>query len=263
MPQPALSAALTQYLQSDAPQPLHATHIIGDGDFRAIGAEFLEHLVRLGGLRPEQRVLDIGCGFGRMALPLTCYLGDSGRYLGFDIVQEPIDWCRQQISPRHSGFRFEWLDFRHPLYNTGGGVTGYRGFRATLPGLEQLQPDFVFAVSVFTHLEQTDIEHYLADISRLLPSGGTLLFTAFLLGQATPPLLPGCVFPTEAWRSSGGPLTALIGAPLTAAVGIEANWLQQQLTRHQLLSTQLHFGHWRWGHGVHAPFQDILVCRKV
>ena len=262
MHRPSPANAITRYLQSNAPQPLHARHIIGDGDFRAIGAEFLDHMVTLGGLQPQQRVLDIGCGFGRMALPLSFYLAPEARYLGFDIVQEPIDWCRQQVAPLHPGFRFEFLDFRHPLYNAGGGVTGYRGFRATLPGLEAVQPDFVLAASVFTHLEQPDIEHYLADIGRLLPSGGTLFFTTFLTGPAAPAPEAGCTFPAGKWRAAGGPLTALIGEPLTAAVGIEAGWLQQQLARQQLQTTQLHFGHWRRGPALGGPFQDIVVCRK-
>ena len=42
------------------------------------------------GLKPEHRVLDIGCGVGRVALPLTRYL-TSGTYDGFDIVKR---WIR-------------------------------------------------------------------------------------------------------------------------------------------------------------------------
>jgi ABC-type iron transport system FetAB ATPase subunit len=48
----------------------------GDGDYRAIGAEFLGHFVRLGGLAPHKRMLDLGRGVGRMAADM---LGSMAR----------------------------------------------------------------------------------------------------------------------------------------------------------------------------------------
>jgi len=44
---------------------------IGLGDFTAIGLEFLRHLGGIGGREPNERVLDVGCGRGRMAIPRT------------------------------------------------------------------------------------------------------------------------------------------------------------------------------------------------
>src|SRR5262245_30990788 len=60
-----------------------ASAFVGDGDFAGMGRRFLELFVSLGGLKPEHRVLDIGCGIGRMALPLTDFLGSVGEYWGF------------------------------------------------------------------------------------------------------------------------------------------------------------------------------------
>src|SRR5215212_241626 len=53
------------------PEPDPASVFVGDGNYRAIGTEYLGHYVRIGGLKPTDRVLDIGCGIGRMAVPLT------------------------------------------------------------------------------------------------------------------------------------------------------------------------------------------------
>src|SRR5271157_3932956 len=63
----------------------------GDGSFEQTGKEFLQYFKALGNLQPDQRVLDVGCGVGRMALPLTNYLDSSGSYVGIDIVRDGID----------------------------------------------------------------------------------------------------------------------------------------------------------------------------
>src|SRR5271169_1165176 len=54
------------------------------GDFVSVGREFLAYFRNLGYLRPDQRVLDVLCGPGRMAIPLTGYLSAQGSYEGVD-----------------------------------------------------------------------------------------------------------------------------------------------------------------------------------
>ena len=39
---------------------------VGGGDFKAAGQEFLRLFIELAGLQPDERVLDIGCGSGRI-----------------------------------------------------------------------------------------------------------------------------------------------------------------------------------------------------
>src|SRR5947209_7452131 len=92
----------------------------GDGDFRAIGAEFLERVVRATSLAPSQHVLDIGCGIGRLALPMTQYLNESGSYDGVDPIVPAIAWCETNISVAYPNVRFRHLDVRHPIYNPNG-----------------------------------------------------------------------------------------------------------------------------------------------
>ena len=59
-------------------------------DFRETGRVLRDFLIAHCGLQPGHRVLDVGCGVGRLAVALTSYLNTDGRYEGFDIVPEQI-----------------------------------------------------------------------------------------------------------------------------------------------------------------------------
>lgn len=52
--------------------------IVGSGDFKRTGEEFLGHFIRECGLKPEHKVLEIGAGYGRMAVGLTPYIAGGG-----------------------------------------------------------------------------------------------------------------------------------------------------------------------------------------
>jgi SAM-dependent methyltransferase len=130
-------------------------------------------------LTPDQAVLEPGCGTGRMAEPLTRYLSASGSYEGFDVVAEAIEWCRQNIAPRHPNFRFRHVDVLNRAYNPKG----------TLNPTEFEFPyeagafDFVFLTSVFTHMLPPEVRHYMSEIRRVLRPSGRCLMTFFLLNE--------------------------------------------------------------------------------
>lgn len=157
--------------------PPRGLSFVGDGDFVQVGQEFLGHFKELGGLRPDDRVLDIGCGVGRMAVPLVDYLDESGSYRGFDVGREMIAWCRRNISARRPDFEFAWAPVYNSKYNPFGTIAAseYR-----FP-YEDSCFDFAFATSLFTHLRRDDAAHYLSEVARVLRPGGTCLLTFFLL----------------------------------------------------------------------------------
>ncbi len=109
-------------LPADGRCPPRRLRGVGAGDFRAVGNALVEQLTLTAGLRPTDHVLDIGCGSGRLALPLTRFLR-GGRYEGFDIDAEMIAWCRRAITPRHPSFGFKQLDVANTHYNPAGGMT--------------------------------------------------------------------------------------------------------------------------------------------
>jgi SAM-dependent methyltransferase len=152
---------------------------VGLGDFKAIGNEFFNYFTQKAQLQPTANILEVGCGIGRMAVPLMGYLKDGGSYDGFDIVKEGIRWCQKNISPRCPNFRFQLTDIYNSAYNPCG---KYSASEYVFP-YEPETFDFVFLTSVFTHMMQKDMEHYLKEITRVLRKGGKCFITYFLLNR--------------------------------------------------------------------------------
>ena len=150
-------------------------------DFKPIGESWVAAFVREAGLRPDERVLDLGCGVGRTAVALTRFLRAPGSYEGIDIVRASVDWCSSRITPRFPHFRFTHADVYNRHYNTGGRsqVSDFR-----LPYADG-EFDFVFLTSIYTHLVPRDARAYLAEIHRVLKPGGRCFNTFALLTEAS------------------------------------------------------------------------------
>jgi SAM-dependent methyltransferase len=130
------------------------------------------------GLRPENAVLDIGCGIGVMAARLARFL-TTGRYEGFDIVKVGTDWAAAHISSKYPNFRFTHADVFNRHYNP---LSEMKGEAFTFPyGSNQF--DFAFAKSVFTHMTPPAVQQYLRETARVVKRGGTAVFTAFLMNR--------------------------------------------------------------------------------
>ncbi len=236
------------------PAPPAELTFCGDGDYRAIGAEFLGHFVRLADLQPQERVLDIGCGIGRMAVPLTQYLSDAGSYMGVDIVAEGIAWCERTISACYENFRFQHLDLRHPLYNPAG-LTSAANIRFPFADGSF---DFICLTSVVTHIDSAVLLNYAREIGRLLGPGGRCFVTAFLVNPpAREALRRGDgrigIDPEQAgpeWH--GDP-----AAPM-AAVAFDEDYLVEKFLRFGLRRLRKPI-YGCWSGRPSAVFQDICI----
>lgn len=150
-----------------------------DDNFTQIGDEFLHYFIELTSLKPYENVLDVGCGAGRMAVPLTKYLNRRGHYEGFDVHKACVDWCRNNITPRYPNFRFRWIDVFNGKYNPTGKS---RPSDFKFPYQDE-SFDFIFLASVFTHMLPADVENYMAELARVLKPSGRCLATYFLLNE--------------------------------------------------------------------------------
>jgi ubiquinone/menaquinone biosynthesis C-methylase UbiE len=215
-------------------------------------------LVRDAGLTRDGAVLDVGCGLGRMAVPLMKYLGDAGRYEGFDVDPEAIRWCRTHITAKRPNFCFTAVDLRSGLYNPDALV---------LPAsfvfpYQDATFDVAFLASVFTHLLPDALERYLHELARVLKPGGRCLASYFLLNETSeraiatgkakplhrfPEQLPGCrVLNRE--------------VPETAVAYEEARIRELYSKCGLTIVEPIHYG--RWAGRASRTGQDIILATR-
>jgi ubiquinone/menaquinone biosynthesis C-methylase UbiE len=126
------------------------SHAVGGGFelFGRLEAQLLRNL----GLRDGMRLVDLGCGSGRLASSLYASMKIS--YLGIDIVQALLDYAKKK-APTYE-FRL------------------HRGLSIPQP---ENSADMVSAFSVFTHLLHAESYLYLEECVRILRPGGKIVFS--------------------------------------------------------------------------------------
>jgi SAM-dependent methyltransferase len=246
----ALDAALAR---RDPMIPPRRLQFVGNSDFRATGEEFRSHLHRFAQLGPQDRVLDIGCGIGRIARVLASELGPpGGRYDGFDVSATGIAWCRDHYRHTAVAFRFAHVDLHHPEYNPSGAGDAER-FRFPY---DDDSFDLAIATSVFTHLLDGPAEHYLSEAARVLAPGGRLFATWFVVDHERPPE-PGSAM--IVFQPTAG--AALVADPAhpQAAVAYPLQWIRGGVERAGLSLREPYQGG-TWTGRAGASSQDILVA---
>jgi SAM-dependent methyltransferase len=118
-------------------------------------ADINSSLLKIGReLRSFTRILDFGCGCGRTLVHLKD-LATSAQFYGADIDAKAIEWSRQNLKFA----TFETID--------------------SVPPTEYASDtfDFIYAISVFTHLNEDYQFRWLEELRRIAQPGAVLLLT--------------------------------------------------------------------------------------
>jgi SAM-dependent methyltransferase len=127
-------------------------------------------------------VFDFGCGCGRTARQMLQQELPPKEYVGVDLNQDSIDWCCENLTPVAPAFTFHHLNAYNARFNPRGERRGL-----SFPTDEQFS--LVNAHSVFTHIVEPSLRHYLAECARVLADGGSFRATWFLFDKTVYPMM--------------------------------------------------------------------------
>jgi SAM-dependent methyltransferase len=228
----------------------------GSGDFIKQGETFLKYFIDLGCLKQNNCVLDIGSGIGRMAIPLTEYLSQEGKYEGFDIVKKGVKWCKKNITSKFPNFNFQHIELKNSLYNLD---TNQDASKFTFPYPDNYF-DFIFLTSVFSHMLPNDVENYLKEINRVLKNSGRCFCTFFILTKEYKQNInKNFNFPFDK-----GNYYLMDEKVPEANIAYEEDYLRSIILKANLNILSMHNGYWSGRQKSESlDFQDIIILEKM
>jgi len=81
---------LTVKLKKDPTMKVVANHNNILNQHFGQGENTVRGFIELCDIKPNEKILEIGCQYGRLAMPFTTYLSKEGIYDGIDIIPETI-----------------------------------------------------------------------------------------------------------------------------------------------------------------------------
>lgn len=226
--------------------------------FRASGEQTVRSIISLCGLKSDARVLEIGCGCGRVAAALASHLSDKGRYDGFDVAAPLIGWCREALEPRLPQFHFRLAD---DVFAGGHNPTGHNDPATFAFPYASEAFDLTILCSVLTHMLPDAIANYLRQTARVLAPGGSAFISIFLFDRAAAIAVQNGTTIFDFRHPIGACLTFDPQHP-EEGIACEETWFFQAIERAGLRLGTIHRGNWRTVRS-YAIAQDHVVAKKA
>lgn len=209
----------------------------GGGGYLAVGDKMRGLLEKWFGLAPQHKVLDVGCGAGRVAAGLVEYLAPEGEYHGFDTYPFGIEWCQKAYAD-FPNFHFSVSDVHNTMYNP---FSQTKASEYVFP-FDDASFDLVVLRSVFTHMFPDEMLNYTEQIARVLRPGGNALATFFLINDDAK---------SHQKRTGKGPKFQKYGLfhtedpkePLDC-VGYDESFVRRMFQNTSLVLDNIVYGHW-------------------
>ena len=236
--------------------PRSITHFSAK-QWKDYGENFQRHFVEIGGLSPKDKVLDVGSGIGSAAVGLTNYLSKDGEYHGFDIDKMQVDWCKSNITKNYSNFHFQHADVKNFNYNPNGTIQS-KSYKFPY---EDEYFDFVYLLSVFTHMYTPDMENYLKEISRVLKPGGRSFVTYFLLNEESENFISQGKSSQNLIYDINGCITSNLENPEEANGFREEHITRLYRDNNLAITKPINYGSW-CGRDIFFDYQDVVIGTK-
>jgi SAM-dependent methyltransferase len=215
--------------------------------------------------RSGNRILDIGCGTGLLAIASEPFISDGGNYTGIDVGKREIAFAREHYPSSH-------YDFIHS--NSGNALYSPDRSGRERWAVEDDTADLVTALSVWTHLNEDDARFYMQEVARALRPGGRAIITFFLveedsMGRPEPGSELGRFNRTPAGKwdfsepvgTSEQWVTPRWANTAEAAIGVKRKGFDSLIDDAGLTVRRFYPGNWKDQPGVY--FQDVVVLEHA
>ena len=138
--------------------------------FFASSFDYFRHLLYYTSITPSSRVMDFGCGLGRMAIPFSAFLeSERGFYCGLDTDGTVIERDKAMFAGRKN------VEFRHvDIFNKHYNPVGKPATEVLAAQRFEAPFDLAFLFSVFTHILPDDLDAVIGFLAANLGSKGEI-----------------------------------------------------------------------------------------
>lgn len=237
---------------------------VGGSDPEMVGQASSAIVTRLLPLPGTAKILDFGCGIGRVLASLRKQGVVSQPIVGMDIMPPVVDFCNAHLKPNMPGLNFELINDKNDHYDQF--IEQNSGKSQDVLTLEYKNYFNVgYAFSVFTHVTKQDFGSLLKFVSSMMVPGGRFLFTCFELNEFSRYMIRHgqSMFPLtnkEEWE--GGQILVGDGRDPLAFIAFDRSLVEQMVWDAGMAITKVEYGCWMGG-SIGASLQDVMICTKL